>query len=93
MNIYTARKLQQALYKRSNVPHKSMLCNMIDGELCYHVVSSLSDSNNRTINMDFINAIVPSVEKEGVRVIIFHIDGYWRGCPPGMYLTEIITID
>ena len=70
-----------------------MLCSMFDGELCYHVISSLSRSNNRTINMDFINAISPSVENDNVCVIIFYLDGYWMGCPPGMYLGEIIKID
>ena len=93
MNIYDARKLQQALFKRSDTPNKAMLCSMVDGELCYHVISGLSDSNSRIINMDFINAIIPSVENEDVRVIIFYKDGYWRGSPPGMYLAEIIKID
>jgi len=93
MNIYDARKLQKQLYKRANTPHKAMLCSMVDGELCYHVISGISDSNTRTINMDFINAISPSVENEDVRVIIFYLGGYWRGCQPGMYLAEIIKID
>ena len=93
MNIYAARKLQKALYKRSNVPHKGMMCSIVDGELCYHVISGISGSDNRTIDVDFINAIIPSVENDDVRVIIFYHDGYWRGCPPGMYLGEIIKID
>ena len=93
MNIYAARKLQKAPYKRSNTPHKGMLCSMVDGELCYHVISGLSDSNSRTINMDFINAITPSVENEDVSVVIFYHDGLWRGMPDGMYLGEIIKID
>ena len=93
MNIYDARKLQKQLYKRSTVPHKGMMCSMFDGELCYHVISGVSDSNNRTINMDFINAIIPSVETVDMRVVIFYNDGSWRGSPPGMYLAEIIKID
>jgi len=93
MNIYAARKLQKELYKRSNVPHKSMLCNMIDGELYYHVVSGLSDSNNRTINVDFINAILPSVENKDVKVLIFYHDGLRMGWPTGMYMAEVIKID
>jgi hypothetical protein len=66
---------------------------MVDGELCYHVISGLSDSNSRTINMDFINAISPSVENEDVVVLIFYNNGYYRNWPPGMYLGEIIKID
>ena len=93
MNIYEARKLQKQLYKRSNTPHKGMLCGMVDGELCYHVISGLSDSTARTINVDFINAITPSVENEDVSVVIFYHDGCWRGMPDGMYLGEIIKID
>ena len=93
MNIYAARKLQKQLYKRSNVPHKGMMCSMIDGELCYHVISGVSDSNARTIDVVFINAIMPSVENVDVGIIIFYKDGYWRGSPPGMYLAEIIKID
>ena len=93
MNIYEARKLQKQLYKRSNTPHKSMLCSMVDGELCYHVISGLSNSNTRTITVDFINAILSSVENEDVAVIIFYLTGYYRNWPPGMYLGEIIMID
>ena len=93
MNIYEARKLQNDLYKRPNTPHKGMLCSVVDGELCYHVISSLSDSPARTINMDFINAIIPSVENEDVSVVIFYHEGHWRGFPDGMYLGEIIKID
>lgn len=93
MNIYDARKLQKDLYKRSDTPHKAMLCSMVDGELCYHVISGISPSNNRTIDVDFINAISSSVENEDVRVIIFYTGGYWRGSQPGMYLAEIIKID
>ena len=70
-----------------------MLCNMIDDELCYHVISSLSDSNVRTINVDFINAISSSVENEDVRVLLFYHDETWNGWPIGMYLAEIIKID
>ena len=93
MNIYAARKLQKELYKRSNTPHKGMLCSMVDGELCYHVISGLSVSNSRTIDVDFINAILSSVENEDVTVVIFYHDRYYRNWPPGMYLGEIIKID
>lgn len=93
MNIYEARKLQKQLYKRSNTPHKGMLCGMVDGELCYHVIFGLSDSNTRTIDQEFINAISSSVENEDVSVVIFYHNGCWRGMPDGMYLGEIIKID
>ena len=93
MNIYDARKLQKQLYKRSNTPHKAMLCSMVGGELCYHVISSISDSNTRTINVGFINAIYSSVENDDVTVLIFYNAGYYRNWPPGMYLGEIIKID
>lgn len=70
-----------------------MLCSMVNGELCYHVIFGLSDSNTRTIDQEFINAISSSVEKEDVIVLIFYLTGYYRNWPPGMYLGEIIKID
>lgn len=93
MNIYAARKLQKQLYKRSGTPHKAMLCSMVDGEWCYHVISGICESKARTIDVDFINAISSSVENEDVNVVIFYHDGLWRGMPDGMYLAEIIKID
>lgn len=93
MNIYDARKLQKNLYKRANTPHKGMLCSMINGELYYHVISGISGSNTRTIDLKFINALLPSIENEDVHVVIFYHDGRWRGMPDGMYLGEIIKID
>ena len=93
MNIYAARKLQKQLYKRSNTPHKAMLCSMVGGELCYHVISGICESKARTIDVDFINAISSSVENEDVVVIMFYHNGRWRGMPDGMYIGEIIKID
>lgn len=93
MNIYDARKLQKQLYKRSNTPYKHLRTTIEDGEVSYDVITAISDSNFRTIDIKLINALSPSIENEDVFVVMFYHDGYWVGWPTGMYLAEIIKID
>ena len=93
MNIYDARKLQKALYKRSNTPYKYMMCRSEDDILSYHLIIALSDSNFRTIDARFIEALSHSVDVVDVEKIIFYHNGNRYGWPKGMYLAEIIKID
>lgn len=93
MNIYDARELQKKLYKRANTPHKYMMCRTEDNILSYHLIIALSDSNFRTIDAGFIEALSHSVDVVDVEKIIFYHDGSRYNWPRGMYLAEIIKID
>lgn len=93
MNIYAARKLQQALYKRAKVDHKYMMCTIIKGELYYHVVSRLCNVAYMPIITDFLEAIYDTVKIDDMETTIFSHSGTIRNWPPGMYLAEIIKID
>jgi hypothetical protein len=94
MNIYAARKLQKALYKRAETDYKYMLCTMMAGELFYHNITRISNQDFRIITEGFINALLQSAVIDDVKTIIFYRDvNNIQGWPIGMYLAEIIKID
>ena len=93
MNIYAARKLQKALYKRAKTDNKHMLCTVMNGDLYYHNVFRISNKGYRHINEDFLVELLKSANIEDLETTIFYNPGSVYDWIPGMYLAEIIKID
>ena len=71
-----------------------MSCNMIDGQLCYHNITRISNQDYRIMTDDFMNALSQTAVIEDVTTIMFYRgEDNIQGWPPGIYLGEIIKID
>lgn len=99
MDIYDARKLQKALFLRSNVKFRKMgmLFNNDKTKIGYFVAYHVCSDSYVDLSKDCVQRIAQS-SSIGVITRIMHISDEKKEkekftCPTGVYIVEIIEID